>query len=100
MTKCFEVLEDGALIEVRIDQKDMKSSSIYFIVDYDKNLIFLWKGKKVGIRKMFAGARAATKMRTEIGLEFEVRPIDEGDEPYDFSNLFSQNYFGDFGSDI
>ncbi|MHA1906425.1 MAG: hypothetical protein ACW98Y_03945 [Candidatus Thorarchaeota archaeon] len=90
MTKCFEVQEDGSLTEVQINQENSSSSSIYFFIDHNRKIIYLWKGKKAGFRKAFAAAKAATNLPSELGPGFEVQSIDEGDEPYEFKAVFRQ----------
>jgi hypothetical protein len=84
MKQVFEVCEDGTSQEVEVSKVTLSSNSVYCIVDNSNKSIYLWKGSNCGVRKKFAGAQTASKLRHEQGTGFRVRPLDEGEEPTDF----------------
>lgn len=88
MITCYEVEVSGETIEIPFGTANMSSSGIYCFIVPDTKTIFLWKGRDASIRKKFTGAKVAANLRAEVGFDFNVRPIDEGAEPYDFKELF------------
>ena len=87
---CYEISGTGELIEISSKITNMASSSLYCFVDHNRKVIYFWKGRDASIRRKFIGAKAVTDLRTELGLEFTVQPIDEGAEPYEFKTLLMQ----------
>ncbi|MHA2064145.1 MAG: hypothetical protein ACXABY_07170 [Candidatus Thorarchaeota archaeon] len=88
MIMCFEIKETGNLVEIPHDVANRNSSSIYCFIDQNRRTIYFWKGRDTGFRQNFVGAKAVTKLREELGMEFAVQPVDEDDEPYEFPAIF------------
>ncbi len=84
MTQVYEVSDDGTSQEVDITRDSLSSNGVYCIVDNSNKSIYLWKGNNSGVRKKFAGALNASRLRDEQGNGFRVRPLDQGEEPSNF----------------
>ncbi|MDF1537893.1 MAG: hypothetical protein P1Q69_03215 [Candidatus Thorarchaeota archaeon] len=84
MTHMYEICSDGTSEAVEVNREKLNSNGVYCIVDDSNKSIFLWKGRNSDVRKKFAGAQAASRLRNEQGNGFRVRPLDEGEEPADF----------------
>jgi len=84
MVDAFEVNEHGESIPVTPSKDILKPTSVIIVVDPDSKTIWLWKGSEAVVRKKFIGARVATKLRSEYGFNYTVKPTDEGDEKPQF----------------
>lgn len=87
MTTGFEIHDDGTSAEVELTRDTLESSKAYCIIDDESSCIYLWKGRKTGVRKKFIGAQVASSLRSQFGSHYKVRPLDEGDEPPSFFNV-------------
>jgi hypothetical protein len=87
MKQAFEVCDDGTSQEVEVSKITLSSNSVYCIVDNSNKSIYLWKGSTCGVRKRFAGAQTASRLRHEQGSGFRVKPLDEGEEPSDMLSI-------------
>jgi len=65
----------------------LDSSSIFLIVDPIDKEIWIWNGKKAGIRKKFISSRDAPNIRDRYGVDFKIVAVDEGDEPSEFIEI-------------
>ncbi len=83
----FEIHPDGTHEEIEVSYNVLESTKAYCIVDERSQSIFLWKGKKTGVREKFVGAQVASRLRGQYGPQFKVRPLDEGEEPQTFLNI-------------
>ncbi len=84
MNEAFEIRSDGTSEEVDAKLNSLNSNGVYCIVDNSNKSIYLWKGRNSDVRRKFAGAHVASRLRNEQGNGFRVRPLDEGEEPADF----------------
>ncbi len=84
MVDAFEVNEHGENIPVTPSKDILKPTSVIIVVDPDTKTIWLWKGSEAVVRKKFIGARVATKLRSEYGFNYTVKPTDEGEEKPQF----------------
>ena len=88
----FEIDEENENFK-EIEDKDvpteelLNSSSIIIIVDPLDNVIWIWEGKKAGIRKKFIATQSAPKIRDSYGIDFKIMTVDEGDEPPEFKEI-------------
>ncbi|TFF91636.1 hypothetical protein EU545_03415 [Candidatus Thorarchaeota archaeon] len=84
MVHGYEMLDDGSSREVNIGPEALESDKVYCVIDKDGKNVFLWHGKEAGVRRKFVGARNAASIRAEQGMDFRVRPVDQGHEPQSF----------------
>lgn len=84
MVHGYEMLDDGSSREVNIERGALESDKVYCVIDQDGKNVFLWHGKRAGVRRKFVGARNAASIRAEQGMHFRVRPVDQGEEPPSF----------------
>jgi hypothetical protein len=91
MTNGFQVQDDGTSIEVEVTKDSLESENVYCIIDDASKSIFIWKGRRSGVRKKFIGAQTANRMRSEYGTTFKVHSLDEGEEPAVFFIAISNN---------
>ena len=87
MTEAYEICSDGTSEEVKATRDSLNSNGVYCIVDNSNKSIYLWKGRNSDVRKKFAGAQTASRLRNEQGNGFRVRPLDEGEEPANFLSI-------------
>jgi hypothetical protein len=91
MANGFQVQDDGTSIEVEVTKDSLESENVYCIIDDASKSIFIWKGRRSGVRKKFIGAQTANRMRSEHGTTFRVHSLDEGEEPAVFFTAISNN---------
>ncbi|MFX1263473.1 MAG: hypothetical protein ACFFAZ_15435 [Promethearchaeota archaeon] len=91
MANGFQVQDDGTSIEVAVTKDSLESENVYCIIDDTSKSIFIWKGRRSGVRKKFIGAQTANRMRSEYGTTFKVHSLDEGEEPAVFFTALSNN---------
>lgn len=81
--------------------KDMlESAECYIAVDDDARVVYLWKGEESRVRSKFIGAKKSQEVRGQVGLNYKVVPIDEGDEPPEFLTIIEQNTTEGFAKEI
>ncbi|MHA2002877.1 MAG: hypothetical protein ACW975_08085 [Candidatus Thorarchaeota archaeon] len=91
MANGLQVQDDGTSIEVEVTRESLESENVYCIIDDASRSIFIWKGRRSGVRKKFIGAQTANRMRSEHGTAFKVHSLDEGEEPAVFFSAISNN---------
>jgi hypothetical protein len=91
MANGLQVQDDGTSIEVEVTRDSLESDNVYCIMDDASKSIFIWKGRRSGVRKKFIGAQTANRMRSEYGTGFKVHSLDEGEEPAVFFSAISSN---------
>ncbi|MFX0073868.1 MAG: hypothetical protein ACFE96_00385 [Candidatus Hermodarchaeota archaeon] len=77
-----EIEEEGITIGELLD-----SSSIVVIVDSLTKVIWIWEGKKAGVRKKFIATQNIPSIRDRYGIDFKITTVDEGDEPLEFMEI-------------
>ncbi|MFX0001194.1 MAG: hypothetical protein ACFE88_13865 [Candidatus Hermodarchaeota archaeon] len=73
---------------------DLRSDTCYIIVSEGTKTIYLWKGLRSSVRSKFIGVRRAQEVRDQMGAQYNITAIDEGDEDPEFLRLlgdFNQN---------
>jgi hypothetical protein len=83
-----EVFDDGTSVEVDIRKGMMKPNKVYCLVDRVNKKIHLWTGQKADVRQRFIAALAASKLRTKYGLDYRVKPLNQGEETPLFLKIF------------
>ena len=86
MTIAYEMNDDGTAQEVSVTRDTLHTDNVYCVVDDSSKSIFIWSGRNAGVRKRFVGASNASKIRSEQGYNYRVKPVDEGEETNDFIN--------------
>lgn len=84
----LELFDDGTALEVDIKRSMMKSDKVYCFVDEVTKRIHLWTGLKAGVRQRFVAALTASRLRTKYGLDYRVKPLNQGEESPSFLNSF------------
>ncbi|GAB4315589.1 MAG: hypothetical protein Kow0069_17430 [Promethearchaeota archaeon] len=89
--QCFLVLGTGETKELKSDEHDgkkikdfLESTECYIIVDDRERIVYLWKGKDSRIRSKFIGAKKSQEVRGQVGLNYKVVPVDQGEETAEF----------------
>lgn len=81
----FIVRSNGECHEIKDTDKPIKelikSDQCYIITDDDDRIVYLWKGTESPVRHKFIGATASQKMRGNLGLNYTLYSVDEGEEP-------------------
>ncbi|MHA1860691.1 MAG: hypothetical protein ACTSVM_00120, partial [Candidatus Ranarchaeia archaeon] len=85
--KAYDVMVDGELKEVEINNSVMTKDKVLLVVDDKNDRIYIWKGAEANVRKRFIGTRHAAGIRLQKGLEYKVESIDQDDEPNSFRAL-------------
>ncbi|MFW9979749.1 MAG: hypothetical protein ACFFEJ_16830 [Candidatus Thorarchaeota archaeon] len=86
--KCYEVVSSEKTIEIPRGGMNMDSSSVYCLVHPNRRTIYLWKGKNAGFLMKLNGDSAAARLRGELGINYRIVRIEEGDEPSEFRGVF------------
>ncbi len=84
MVHGYEMLDDGSSREVNLKPERLQSDKVYCVIDEVGKNVFLWHGRDAHVRRKFVGARNAASIRAERGMDFRVRPVDQGSEPPSF----------------
>jgi hypothetical protein len=87
----LELLDDGTSLEVDLKKSMMKSDKVYCVVDKVNKKIHLWTGQKADVRQRFVAALTASKLRTRYGLDFRVKPLNQGEESPSFLRFLIDN---------
>ncbi len=88
-SRMYIVQKDGSLQEAEIHSNNLNSRNVVLILDVGARILWIWHGKDVDVKDKFVGARAAAALKSVIGPKYRsTSPIDEGDEPPDFSKAF------------
>ena len=87
----FKVLEDSESCEEQEFEtpfhKNLKSDSIYIIVDPYHKEIWIWHGKNANIRLKIIATQEAPCIRDKYGIDYRISAVDEGYEDEDFKDL-------------
>ena len=68
----------------------LRTEECYTIVVDETKIIYLWKGLKSGSRERFIGSRYAKVIRDQVGADYNIIPLDEGQEDSGFLKLFKK----------
>jgi hypothetical protein len=83
----FIVQSDGEVHEIKSDKpiKELLDPTQCYIVNDDiLHVVYLWKGENTNVRSKFIGAQKSQDVRGQVGMNYKVNPIDQGDEPKEF----------------
>jgi len=88
--KTFEVLSRLVLAD-RIKKRPikdlLKSEECYVIVSEEHRKVYLWRGVNSNVRSRFIGAKRSQEICRQLGEQFRVIPLNEGEEDPDFVKL-------------
>ena len=87
----IEVSDDGTSFEVDLSKIKLKSDKAYCLIDRNTKSIHLWTGYRADVRQRFIAAFTASRIRTQFGLDFRVRPLIQGKESPAFLDVFRGN---------
>jgi len=81
----------------------LKSNECYIVVSYEHRKVYLWKGKNCNVRSRFIGVKKSQDIRGQLGNDFKIVVLDEGNEDSDFLKLIggkitkkkSEDYYND-----
>ncbi|MFX1519060.1 MAG: hypothetical protein ACFFCD_03980 [Promethearchaeota archaeon] len=85
--RLFIITDEGEHSEIPFAPNQLASDEVYLLLDEDGKDIWIYKGANARIRKKFLGARAATELRQDIGFQYKVHSLDEGEDDPDFQTL-------------
>ena len=88
--QCFKVNVDETIIEVKTEgalKEKLNTEECYIIVSDEYRKVYFWKGFKSNVRSKFIGARVCADIRRQLGVDFSIVPLDEGEEDSDFIKL-------------
>jgi hypothetical protein len=83
----FIVRPDGEVHGIPSDQPIktlLESNQCYILNDDDRRVVYLWKGAEASVRLKFIGANTSQTIRGQVGIAYDLKTIDEGDEPPEF----------------
>lgn len=105
--QCFLIEGTGETKELRSEEQDNKTikdlldpGECYICVDDNTRVVYLWKGENSRIRSKFIGAKKSQEVRGQVGLNYKVVPVDEGDEPPEFLEIIQQKTTTGFAKEI
>lgn len=90
MPQVFLINKDGTTTELQSDGpiKDiLKTEECYVLVADDIRRVFLWKGLASSVRSKFIGATRSQEIRGQVGMQYAVVPLDEGEENTEFIKI-------------
>lgn len=94
MVQLLIVRPDGEVHEVASSDKSFRelldARECYILNDDDKKILYLWKGSECPVRNKFIGASKSQEVRGQVGMNYKVVPVDEGDEPDAFLAFLDQ----------
>ncbi|MHA1731649.1 MAG: hypothetical protein ACTSU5_06880 [Promethearchaeota archaeon] len=103
----FLVEGTGETKELKSEENDDKPikelldpGECYICVDDRARVVYLWKGENSRIRSKFIGAKKSQEVRGQVGLNYKVVPIDQGDEPPEFQEAIEQKTTTGFAKEI
>ena len=89
MTRIVEISSDGTAKKIEMPIEKFDASQVVCVVDEQRKIIWLWKGKNAGMKLKFAGAKVARKLGKEYGKHFTIVPLEDGEEPSEFRSVLS-----------
>lgn len=94
MVQLLIVRPDGEVHEIASSEKSFRelldARECYILNDDDKKILYLWKGSECPVRNKFIGASKSQEVRGQVGMNYKVVPVDEGDEPDPFLAFLDQ----------
>jgi hypothetical protein len=84
----LEVCDDGTYFEVDLKKEELRSDKVYCLVNRESKSIRIWIGKRASVRQRFVAALTASKVRSQLGLDFRVKPIIQRDTYPAFLDAF------------
>ncbi|MGY5875724.1 MAG: hypothetical protein RTU30_08260 [Candidatus Thorarchaeota archaeon] len=94
MVNGLEILDDGTHLETEVKRATLDSAKVYCIVDHSAKNIYLWLGRAANVRRRFVGAQTAASVRSDVGVYYKVRSIDDGEEPNGFFDFLNSEVTG------
>ena len=77
--------------EFPVDLSKLRSDEYYIIVSEKEKIIYIWKGLRCNVRKMFIASKAAHDILGQKGLGFTIISLKEGEENPEFLRLIGDN---------
>ena len=100
----FIIRSNGECHEIKDEDKPIKelikSDQCYIITDDDDRIVYLWKGNESPVRHKFIGATASQKMRGNLGLNYSLMSVDEGEEPPDLKKKMESKRANGYAEEI
>jgi len=105
MVQVFKIIDTGETEEMKDTGspiKDILDPSEVFIVisEHRDKTLWLWKGARSSVRRKFIGAQKSQDVRGQVGMQYSVVPVDEGEEPPDFLRVIGGAPTRGFASEI
>ena len=69
---------------------ELKTEECYIIVVDETRKIYLWNGLKSSVRSKFIGTRQAQVISDQVGADYSIIPLDEGQEDSESLKLFKK----------
>ncbi|MFX1260296.1 MAG: hypothetical protein ACFFAN_20800 [Promethearchaeota archaeon] len=60
---------------------------ILFFVDSEHNRVWIWEGRNSTTKMKFLSVQLAPTIRDKYGIDYNICPIDDGDEPLEFKKF-------------
>ncbi len=82
----FDVYENGDM-QIVTDGDDLNevisngSNKVFFILNHDWKVCYIWIGKEANTRKKFAAARSSRAIVNDRRLSYRIKTVDEDAEP-------------------
>ena len=105
MVQVFKILDTGETEELKdtgmLIKDILDSSEVYIVIsEHRDKTIWLWKGAQSSVRRKFIGAQKSQDIRGQVGMQYSVFPVDQGDEKPDFIEAIGGNPSEGFAREI
>ena len=92
----FDVYENGDMQivtegDVLNDVISSGSKNVYFILNHDWKVCYIWIGKEANTRRKFAAARSSRTIVNDRRLSYRIKTVDENSEPDAFKEILKDS---------
>jgi len=97
------IRNDGEVHEITTEKtirETLSPSESYILSSDETKTIWLWKGSMTSVRSKFIGATKSQEVRGQVGMHYKVVPVDEGAEPQELLDFFSEKPKPGFAKEI
>lgn len=105
MVQVFKIIDTGETEEMKDTGSPIKDildpSEVFIIIsEHRDKTLWLWKGARSSVRRKFIGAQKSQDVRGQVGMQYSVVPVDEGEEPSDFLRVIGGAPTAGFATEI
>ena len=82
----MQIVTDGDVLNDIIPQ----SKNVFFILNHDWKVCYIWIGKEANTRRKFAAARSSRRIVNDRRLSYRIKTVDEDSEPEAFKEILKE----------